>query len=96
MVGSERRSIIWRRWHTLSLFPAVIGTGHMFPEGLAALLSASQKAPSQCHFVHILLISCFFANGFVSCDATACARPIRIDQDNAIQGHAVSTFYPLT
>lgn len=45
MVGSEGRSIIWRRWHTLSLFPAVIGTGRMFPEGLASLLSGSQKAP---------------------------------------------------
>lgn len=46
---------------------------------------------AQCHLVHILPISCFFANGFVSCDATACAHPIRIDQVNAIQGQLLST-----
>lgn len=46
---------------------------------------------AQCHLVHILLISCFFANGFVSCGAAACAHPIRIDQDNAIQGQLLST-----
>lgn len=88
----EGCSIIWRHWHTQSLFPTVIGTQRMFPEGLPALLSCSQKALSQCPLHSV--ISCttpnfmLLANGIVSCSVVACARPIRIDYDNAIRGQA--------
>lgn len=85
----EGCSIIWRHWHTRSLFPTVIGTRRIFPEGLPALLSCSQKALSQCPLHSV--ISCttpnfmLLANVIVSCSVVACARPIRIDYDNAIR-----------